>query len=103
MGNVTRALHVLRNELAPMTTDMDRLRTLSRSDSYILTFALLKCYSFMMCSSTEDLCERANWDGAKGTSRRRLLIELQSQFFWSSSAIRFLTTSQEFIPSATMI
>lgn len=30
VGNVTRALHVLRNELAPMTTDMDRLRTLSR-------------------------------------------------------------------------
>ena len=34
----------------------------------------------MMCSSADDLRERAAWDGAAGLSRRRLLQQLQSMF-----------------------
>ena len=30
VGNFTRALYILRNELAPLTADLERLRTLSR-------------------------------------------------------------------------
>lgn len=32
----------------------------------------------MMCSNAEDLRRRAEWDGAKGTSRQKLLAEIQS-------------------------
>jgi hypothetical protein len=31
----------------------------------------------MMCMDREDLYERAQWDGAAGTSRRRLLEQIQ--------------------------
>ena len=34
---------------------------------------------YMMCMDKEDLYERAAWDGAEGTSRRRLLEILQSR------------------------
>ena len=39
----------------------------------------------MMCSNAEDLKRRADWDGAKGNSRQKLLLQLQSEFFmqWS--------------------
>lgn len=33
---------------------------------------------FMMCMDKEDLYDRAQWDGAAGTSRRRLLEQIQS-------------------------
>jgi WD repeat-containing protein 26 len=33
-----------------------------------------------MCQSTEDLKEKANWDGAEGNSRQQLLSELSSRF-----------------------
>ncbi|EMD38068.1 hypothetical protein CERSUDRAFT_152691 [Gelatoporia subvermispora B] len=58
----TAALHVLRNELAPMHVDPDQLHSLS---------------SLMMCSDSYDLRQRADWDGAAGNSRRQLLINLQ--------------------------
>ncbi|KAG6909629.1 hypothetical protein DXG01_016411 [Tephrocybe rancida] len=45
----TLALHVLRHELAPL----------------------------LMCSESEDLRQRAGWDGAAGTSRRQLLNNIQ--------------------------
>ncbi len=32
----------------------------------------------MMCSNAEDLRRRAEWDGAKGVSRQKLLVEIQS-------------------------
>lgn len=57
----TEALHVLRNELAPLNVDPDQLHTLS---------------SLIMCSEPEDVRRRANWDGASGTSRRQLLDTL---------------------------
>ncbi|KAG5654118.1 hypothetical protein H0H81_007170 [Sphagnurus paluster] len=58
----TLALHVLRHELAPMNVDSDQLHTLS---------------SLMMCAEPDDLRQRAEWDGASGTSRRQLLNSLQ--------------------------
>ncbi|KAH9950266.1 WD40 repeat-like protein [Amylocystis lapponica] len=74
----TAALHVLRTELAPMNVDSEQLHSLS---------------SLMMCSDSEDLRQRAGWDGATGTSRRRLLVNLQ-QYIPSSVMIpqrRFAT------------
>ncbi|KAI5121012.1 hypothetical protein M0805_005958 [Coniferiporia weirii] len=60
--SVNAALHVLRNELAPLNIDIDELHSLS---------------SLIMCSSADDLKRRAKWDGAKGTSRKALLSSLQ--------------------------
>ncbi|GAA5867882.1 hypothetical protein JCM1840_003474 [Sporobolomyces johnsonii] len=57
-----KALSVLRNELATLSRDSDRLHFLS---------------SLVMCSSPEDLRARAGWDGVAGASRQRLLIHLQ--------------------------
>ncbi|KAJ6525716.1 WD40-repeat-containing domain protein [Mycena capillaripes] len=57
----TDALHVLRNELAPLDVDSEQLHMLS---------------SLMMCSEPEDLRRRAEWDGAAGNSRRILLENL---------------------------
>nr|ANC28035.1 WD-repeat protein [Polyporus umbellatus] len=61
-GKTTSALHVLRNELAPLNPEVDHLHALS---------------SLMMCSDPEDLRQQLGWDGASGTSRRRLLMDLQ--------------------------
>lgn len=62
-GKTTAALHVLRNELAPLNVDPDHLHTLS---------------SLIMCSEPEDLRRRADWDGAAGMSRQRLLNALHN-------------------------
>ncbi|KAF8319378.1 WD40 repeat-like protein [Clavulina sp. PMI_390] len=56
------ALQILRNDLAPISFDSDRLHLLS---------------SLMMCTSIEDLMRRAQWSGAHGGSRLDLLGELQ--------------------------
>lgn len=56
------ALQVLRNELAHMSIDTEHLHTLS---------------SLIMSSDPEDVRQRANWDGASGSSRHRLLANLQ--------------------------
>ncbi|KAI0780438.1 WD40 repeat-like protein [Trametes elegans] len=61
-GKTTAALHVLRNELAPLNPEVDHLHALS---------------SLMMCSDPQDLRHQVGWDGAGGTSRRRLLMDLQ--------------------------
>ncbi|KAH9050611.1 WD40 repeat-like protein [Lactarius hengduanensis] len=62
-GRTTKALHVLRNELAPLHMDPEQLQPLS---------------SLVMCSDAADLRQKAGWDGAHGSSRRRLLVNLQS-------------------------
>ncbi|KAI0063418.1 WD40 repeat-like protein [Artomyces pyxidatus] len=62
-GRTTAALHVLRNELAPLHMDPEQLHPLS---------------SLVMCADATDLKQRAGWDGALGSSRRRLLVNLQS-------------------------
>ncbi|GAA5986718.1 hypothetical protein JCM11641_007751 [Rhodosporidiobolus odoratus] len=58
-----KALSVLRNELSPLGVDADRLHFLS---------------SLIMCMSPDDLRLRAGWDGAGGSSRQQLLVELQT-------------------------
>ena len=55
------ALMVLRQELTPLHQDIGKLHALS---------------SLIMCQSAEDLKYQAEWDGAAGTSRRKLLAEL---------------------------
>lgn len=57
-----KALSVLRNELAPLNHNPERLHQLS---------------SYMMCASPEDLRERSGWLGAGEPSRRKLLESLQ--------------------------
>jgi len=64
MGRTAMALHVLRNELAPVHTDPELLHPLS---------------SLIMCTDAADLRQKAGWDGAFGSSRRRLLVNLQSE------------------------
>lgn len=61
--DTTRALTTLRGELTPLYHDTTKLHFLS---------------SLLMCQSTEDLMQKANWDGARGQSRRKLLSELSS-------------------------
>ena len=36
--------------------------------------------SLVMCTDVVDLRQKAGWDGAHGSSRRRLLVNLQSEF-----------------------
>ncbi|ORZ20910.1 WD40-repeat-containing domain protein [Lobosporangium transversale] len=59
---IKNALIVLRSELTPLNHNMERVHTLT---------------SYMMSSSAEDLRQRADWDGANGTSRQTLLSSLQ--------------------------
>ncbi|KAK8184641.1 WD40-repeat-containing domain protein [Phyllosticta citribraziliensis] len=59
--DLNSALMVLRQELTPLHQDRNRLHALS---------------SLIMCQSAEDLKAQAQWDGAAGESRRRLLSEL---------------------------
>jgi hypothetical protein len=59
------ALHILRQELTPLSVKKSELHELS---------------SFMMCSSFEELKEKAKWDGSSGDSRSQLLSNLQRTF-----------------------
>jgi hypothetical protein len=61
--HLTKALMVLRQELTPLHQDVARLHALS---------------SLIMCRSADDLRLQAQWDGAKGESRRLLLSQLSS-------------------------
>ncbi|KAG5942284.1 hypothetical protein E4U53_007278 [Claviceps sorghi] len=61
--DASRALHVLRTELTPLHHDTGRLHLLS---------------SLLMCPSANDLMKKANWDGARGESRKMLLAELSN-------------------------
>lgn len=62
--DTTRALTTLRGELTPLYHDTTKLHFLS---------------SLLMCQSTEDLMQKASWDGARGQSRRKLLSELSKR------------------------
>ena len=62
--DTTNALYVIRNDLTPLHHDTSKLHFLS---------------SLLMCASTEDLMEKASWDGAAGESRKKLLSELSSK------------------------
>lgn len=62
-GRVLDALHVLRNELTPLQHNTVRVHQLS---------------SYMMCSSTQELRSRTNWDGKGSKSRGSLMDKLQA-------------------------
>ncbi|XP_065158210.1 WD repeat-containing protein 26 isoform X2 [Atheta coriaria] len=62
-GRVLDALHVLRNELTPLQHNTARVHQLS---------------SFMMCSNTEELLARTNWEGKGEKSRNTLMDKLQT-------------------------
>ncbi|KAI0032289.1 WD40 repeat-like protein [Vararia minispora EC-137] len=68
-GKTTEALHILRDELASLHPDATHLHFLS---------------GLLMCTDAADLQQRASWDGAEGSSRRRLLVDLQH---WIPSSI----------------
>jgi len=59
------ALVVLRTELATLGTEAKKVNKLA---------------SFMMCSSAADLCQKAHWDGAAGSSRALVLSQVQRTF-----------------------
>lgn len=61
-GRVLDALHVLRNELTPLSHNTRRVHELS---------------SYMMCSGREELQLRAGWEGKGTTSRTTLMDKLQ--------------------------
>lgn len=63
--DTSRALVTLRGELTPLYQETTKLHFLS---------------SLLMCRSTDDLMIKADWDGAKGQSRKKLLSELSSLF-----------------------
>ncbi|KII88044.1 hypothetical protein PLICRDRAFT_30507 [Plicaturopsis crispa FD-325 SS-3] len=65
----TAALHVLRDELAQLGIESDKLHALS---------------SLIMCSDPADVRRRARWDGASGSSRRELLSHLQHSLIMCS-------------------
>ncbi|KAI8584715.1 hypothetical protein K450DRAFT_217654 [Umbelopsis ramanniana AG] len=60
--DLKKAIHVLRNELAPLQFSTEQLHELS---------------SLIMCSSAEELRKNAAWDGKEGASRQQLLVKLQ--------------------------
>ncbi|XP_063923477.1 WD repeat-containing protein 26 [Zophobas morio] len=62
-ARVLDALHVLRNELTPLQHNTSRVHQLS---------------GYMMCSNTQELHERTNWDGKGLKSRTNLMEKLQS-------------------------
>lgn len=57
-----QALQVLRSEITPLGQNTDRLHQLT---------------SLVLCSSIEDVMKQAQWDGTQGTSREKLLAQVQ--------------------------
>jgi hypothetical protein len=75
------ALSVLRRELTPLYQDTSKLHFLSRYENIILQRILTyNILSLLMCQTADDLKSKAEWDGAKGHSRHRLLSELSSKY-----------------------
>lgn len=62
-GKVLDALHVLRNELTPLQYNTARVHQLS---------------SYMMCSNSQELHSRSNWEGKGPESRNTLMDRLQT-------------------------
>ena len=69
-----------------------------------LTLPQLSIQRYMMCLDKDDLYERAAWDGAAGTSRRKLLEHLQcetpvSPFCPSSHALQHSSPLSSWSPN----
>jgi WD repeat-containing protein 26 len=66
--------------------------------------SLLVMCSLIMCTDAADLRQKAGWDGAYGSSRRRLLFNLQSVTTFLPSICKKLSLlSLGYIPSSLMI
>jgi WD repeat-containing protein 26 len=67
--------------------------------------SMLTLISLIMSSTPEELRRRAAWDGARGESRQRLLMQLQRMFFSPKLhvTIVLMHSSAEFVPSSTMV
>eukprot|EP00471_Norrisiella_sphaerica_P000103 CAMPEP_0184481676 /NCGR_PEP_ID=MMETSP0113_2-20130426/3235_1 /TAXON_ID=91329 /ORGANISM="Norrisiella sphaerica, Strain BC52" /LENGTH=550 /DNA_ID=CAMNT_0026860943 /DNA_START=153 /DNA_END=1805 /DNA_ORIENTATION=- len=61
-GSITEALKILRNDIVPVLADKRKLNHMS---------------SYLMYSDPEDLRKAADWPGAKGGSRLKLLSKLE--------------------------
>ncbi|KAI8806929.1 WD40-repeat-containing domain protein [Cladochytrium replicatum] len=61
-NSVHEALHVLQTEISPLNIHMAKLRLLA---------------SLLMCENIEEVKRMADWDGADGISRHRVLLEIQ--------------------------
>ena len=106
--NINQALTVLREDLAPLKTDLDKLQSLSgyAQVSYHCAQHLMNrmCASrLIMCSSAEDLRHRAKWDGAAGQSRRLLLTSLQRMCTHHCSSRVLIRVLLELVPPATLL
>ncbi len=79
-GKIVEALKCLRNELAPLKYNTDKLHELSRFDIHWLTVLelafdfLIISDSFLMCTHHDDLKRLSRWNG-KTTASRQLLME----------------------------
>ena len=57
-----------------------------------------------MCTDAVDLRQKAGWDGAHGSSRRKLLVNIQSELLFNSICRRnHLASHLGYIPSSLMI
>lgn len=95
-GRAMEALECLRRELTPLHQDFVRVHRLSRlalffttvsswtrlvgiSTSGLTALSLpLPMCSLMMLTDANELKQRANWDGVRGSSRSKLLEKLRS-------------------------
>lgn len=64
LGQIKRALTVLRSELAHLAPHSDELHALS---------------GYIVCVNRDDLYKRSHWDGVNGSSRKLLLKKLQRE------------------------
>lgn len=86
-----QALQVLRSEITPLGQNTDRLHQLT---------------SLVLCSSIEDVMKQAQWDGTQGTSREKLLAQVQRKTFVSmhnSIQLIYLFLSIDFVDPSAMI
>lgn len=82
-GRATQfALHIMQNQLTPLTRDLSKIRHLA---------------SLLMCQTADEVKLKASWDGAGGQSRRKLLSELSSKFIFFPSERTLLYSCVPFL------
>ncbi|XP_072030182.1 WD repeat-containing protein 26-like, partial [Amphiura filiformis] len=81
-GRVLEALQCLRQELTPLKFNTERVHVLS---------------GFLMCTNTEELRKRADWEGKGGSSRAKLMEQLQGMASNDQNCI------QAFLPPSVML
>jgi hypothetical protein len=86
-GRIIEALKCLRDELAPLKYNTDKLHELSRLDIVFIYMyngikGFLKLFwffflSFLMCTNSEELKKLSKWNGKTSISRQSLMDKLQ--------------------------